>query len=152
MLKEMRFSCGSVIDEKYDYATNENLRCRDPMEKSYYAKFVDKNKHADMELPCYYCGESISDDSLDRYIEEKKNHAVVLPTCARDICRKNKKNKFKTQRKRTATIAFGGQKNLEKLKKKRLIKRLIEKQKPSAVKIMDEDTEEEEEDENMQMN
>ena len=104
-------------------------------------------------LPCYQCGKTTSDASLDRYLKEKQFFSVVLLTCHRDYCTEKKSCIFKTERKRAARNTFQHKKNiLEKMIKKRKLQQLIQNQNNDNKPIVIEESETEDEENDQQMN
>ena len=51
---------------------------------------------------CYACGDEVTNESFIKYVDEKKVHSIVFPTCGIDMCNKNNAKKFIFKRARKA--------------------------------------------------
>ena len=51
-------------------------------------------------LICYSCGENVNTECFEKYVEMKKQHSTVQPTCGVAYCLKDRKKRFTTKRAR----------------------------------------------------
>ena len=70
------------------------------IETVYYSGLLDSTIQSPMI--CYACGDKVSDESFIKYMDEKKMHSIVFPTCGIDMCNKNNAKKFIYKRARKA--------------------------------------------------
>ena len=54
------------------------------IETVYYSGLLDSTIQSTMI--CYACGDKVSDESFIKYVDEKKIHSIVFPTCGISIC------------------------------------------------------------------
>ena len=97
----------------------KDLNCTDDIETTVYSKFVDE---VGCEIPCHYCGSPVSKEALKKYVESKKTHSTVYPTCTVEKCAKKKTHKWRDLKKRALNKVYENEKKLKK-KIKLLLKR-----------------------------
>ena len=110
-MAQANFLCGCIIDETNEFYLKD-LNCTDDIETTVYSKFGDQ---VGCEIPCHCCGSPLSKEVLKKYVESKKTHITVYPTCTVAKCAKNKTHKWRDLKKRALNKV---NENEEKLKKK----------------------------------
>ena len=82
------------------------------IETVYYSGLLDSTIQSPMI--CYACGDKVSDESFIKYVDEKKMHSIVFPTCGIDMCNKNNAKKFVYKRARKADKKWSDEKRIAK--------------------------------------
>ena len=93
-------NCGKfrVVFSETKPSETEIERCVETIEESSYI-FGDRvdilqkfsgllDSTVQSPMICYACGDKVSDESFIKYVDEKKIHSIVFPTCGIDICKK----------------------------------------------------------------
>ena len=83
------------------------------IETVYYSGLLDSTIQSPM-ICCYACGDKISDKSFIKYVDEKKMHSIVFPTCGIDMCNKNNAKKFIYKQGRKADKKSSDEKRMAK--------------------------------------
>ena len=84
--------CDDRVDILRKFSVNEKIHCSNDIDTVYYPGLLDSTIQS--PIICYACGEKVSDESFIKYIDEKKMHSIVFPTCGVDMCDKNNAKKF----------------------------------------------------------
>ena len=94
------------------FSVNEKIHCFNGIETVYYSGLLDSAIQSPMI--CYACGDRVSDESFIKYVDEKKMHSIVFPTCGIYMCNKNNAKKFIYKRARKADKKWSYEKRIAK--------------------------------------
>ena len=99
-IEDFAWTCGDRIDDTKTWMVNEKMNCKDTIETVYYSSMVDGTQNAENQLLCYGCGKTLDSTVLEKYIEDKKVHTQVKPTCTPIKCAIRKTFKWHLGKKR----------------------------------------------------
>ena len=77
-IEESNFRCGDTVDILDVFVVKKTLQCGDDIESMYHSGLVDGTPNA--PLICYACGDTLSTDILETYIEGGVFFLEVYPT------------------------------------------------------------------------